>query len=238
MKSFNVMRRSIRWTWTTTGIALVFAVTASAPWWLVKIPAFGELPSNLIGDYLGGIGTYMSSVTTIFMLYLVWSSERRDDRKAAFMSSLMVLLQLHVAERQRLLDSHKNGGYFQWFWESSIHLLLATSDTASRRQKAEAIYDQHYDKVASWFLSVLRVIRFIEDSDQPENEKHEAMKLFRLFCEREEQRALFVLLFMKDDRAESPRLLLKHEFFKYAGFKEYVELSNLWATVPNGWKNM
>ena len=82
---------------------------------------------------------------------------------------------------------------------------------------------------------MLRVLRYIEDSGQSENEKDEAMKLFRLFCEREEQRALFLLLFMKDSTAESPKLLLKHSFFRHAGFKEDPKLSALWEQRLEGW---
>jgi hypothetical protein len=190
---------------------------------------------NEVGDYLGGIAGFMSSTITVVLLYFVWSSERKDDRKATFMTSLMVLLEIHVEERERLLAKKSDDSYFKWFWTRSIDRLLACNDPQSRMLEAKRLYDERYNEVASWFLSVLRVIRFIEDSGQPENEKHEAMKLFRLFCEREEQRALFLLLFTKDSTAESPILLLKHSFFEHAGFKEDPKLSALWEQRLEGW---
>lgn len=219
-------------------VLLGFAIASlllAAPWWLLSLGLFDGMKPNEVGDYLGGIAGFVSSTITVILVYLVWVSERKDDRKTTFYSSLMTLLQIHVAERQRLLDKYTVAGFFQRFWQSNVTRLLSEHQESARRSVANRVYDEHYDDVASWFLSVLRVLRYIEDSGQSENEKHEAMKLFRLFCEREEQRALFLLLFTKDSTAESPKLLLKHSFFKYAGFKEDSRLSALWEQRLEGW---
>ena len=216
------------------GVAIA-SLLFTAPWWLLSFGCFGSMSRNEVGDYLGGIAGFMSSTITVVLLYFVWSSERKDDRKATFMTSLMVLLEIHVEERERLLAKKSDDSYFKWFWTNHIHHLLICTDIVARKKEAEKIYSEQYNHVASWFLSVLRVIRFIEDSDQPESDKHEAMKLFRLFCEREEQRALFLLLFTKDSTAESPILLLKHSFFEHAGFKEDPKLSALWEQRLEGW---
>ncbi len=219
-------------------VLLGFAIASllfTAPWWLLSLGLFDGMKPNEVGDYLGGIAGFVSSTITVVLLYFVWSSERKDDRKATFMTSLMVLLEIHVEERERLLAKKSDDSYFKWFWTNHIHHLLICTDIVARKKEAEKIYSEQYNHVASWFLSVLRVIRFIEDSDQPESDKHEAMKLFRLFCEREEQRALFLLLFTKDSTAESPILLLKHSFFEHAGFKEDPKLSALWEQRLEGW---
>lgn len=240
-ESFTVISDRVRSLAANAAVKVLFgfaiaSLLFTAPWWLLSFGIFDGMPPNEVGDYLGGIAGFVSSTITVVLLYVVWNSERKDDRKATFMTSLMVLLEMHVEERERLLAKKSDDSYFKWFWTVNIKRLLARNDPQTRMLEAKRLYVERYNEVASWFLSVLRVLRYIEDSGQPENEKHDAMKLFRLFCEREEQRALFLLLFMKDDSAESPRLLLKHEFFKYAGFQESTELNSLWEHRLEGWK--
>lgn len=217
-------------------VIVIVILLYTAPWWLLSIGLFDAMRPNEVGDYLGGIAGFVSSTITIVLLYIVWSTERKDDRKAGFNTSLMVLLEMHVDERERLLARRNDGSYFKWFWENNIDRILNNRNSENRVNEAKCLYDERYHEVASWFLSVLRVVRYIEDSKQGEADKHEAMKLFRLFCEREEQRSLFLLLFMKESNAESPKLLLKHDFFKYAGFKENTRLSSLWDQRLDGWR--
>lgn len=214
---------------------LVLLVAVTTPWWLVKIPLFGNLQPNEIGDYVGGIGGFVTSIVTMILVYMVWTSEREDDRKTTFKAGLMTLLQLHVDERQRVLGKNGQQNCFRWFWMNSIDRLLNAAGPDERMAEAEKVYNAYYDHVASWFLSVLRVIRYIQDSEMSDVEKHNAMKLFRLFCEREEQRALYLLLFTKDETAESPRILLKHDFFKHGRFTESEKLVRLQAMQPAGW---
>ncbi|MFN4909177.1 MAG: hypothetical protein ACK5H0_09135 [Bacteroidota bacterium] len=114
---------------------------------------------NEVGDFLGGIAEFVSSTITVILVDMVWVSERKDDRNAAFMTSFMVLLEIHVAETERVLTRTLDDSYYRWFWTVNFNWLIACKDPQTRMLEAKRLFDECYNEIASCFVPALRLLR-------------------------------------------------------------------------------
>lgn len=205
----------------------------------ITMALYGEAGMELheLGDFVGGTANYLASIVTILVLVYVFVAERTDDRRAAFDDGLMILLKMHIDERTHVLSRKVDGSYFKWLWTNNIDNVLAASDHEKRRNQINDVFEDRYAEIASWYLSVMRVVSYISSSGENQESKTRAMKMFRLTCEREEQRALLLLLFMKDAKSPTSKYLFEHDFFLFAQLAKDSRLAQLKSEVPAEWLN-
>lgn len=216
-------------------VAAAFGLYLCLPFVIVALPPLTVLSWNETGDFLGGVSNYLVNIVTLVLLALVWKSEREDDREAVFINGLMTLIQLHAQERSAMQKESANN-VFREIWASSIETIVSAKSHDERVACIRDLYEDNYHLLAYWYLSMYRLANYIRTSDQSDEIKVQAMKLFRLSCEREEQRLFFILLLMREESAQTPSTFFRYDFFKFANLQSDPQFALLWEQIPAPWK--
>lgn len=223
-------------------VIVIIAVVLSfifAPGIVFQIGKVFELSlTGDFGDYVGGVSSWLTQAITIALLIVIWRSERSDDREAAFSDGLLRLLDLYVKERDRLDSAREEGQshYFAWLVANQAPRMAACVSPSDKGKLAAKIVEEQYGWIARWRLSLFRLVMFVQNAKVSEEAKQNAMKLIRASCERDEQRAFFILLHERHEASHTATQFLKSGFFEYAQLPQNAALSKIRAGTYESWK--
>ncbi|MBS1561001.1 MAG: hypothetical protein JSS89_05310 [Bacteroidetes bacterium] len=189
---------------------------------LLQMSLFADLTAEergAIGDYVGGITSVIGSIATLIALLIIWQSERQDDREQRFMDTFMKLLEQYRAEIEwlRTQNGKPEGELFQVFVDQMrSHLRSVDTIDQVREIMRKQVYDDYSDLLQSWLLAVNRTVMYVMESSVDHESKKAAMKLFRASLGRGESRALYLVLFSKEEGSQTASFLLQHKAFMFS----------------------
>ena len=223
---------------------LRFALTAFllfllAPGMIYLIsPVLGLRVDSHFGDYVGGVSSWLTQAVTVALLIMIWRTERNDDRKAAFSDGLLRLIELYVKERDRLDTARLSCETHFFAWIVAIHAprMAACVTPAQKHELAISILEEQYRWLARWRLSLFRLAMYVSDAKVSEEAKQHAMKLIRASCERDEQRAFFLLLHERHETSHTAKQFIESDFFAYAQIAQDVHLQAIKNGTYESWK--
>lgn len=192
-----------------------------------------KLQDGAVGDYLGGVSSWAIQAITVGLLFAIWRSERNDDRATAFNDGLLRLIELYVAERDRVnqLRPGEQNGYFAYNINQRIGDFESAATREERQDLARQWIDEHYREINVWRLSLFRVPMFVREAQVGDEEKRAAMKLLRVSCDRYEQQVFFLLLHEREESSATAMHFFEHKFFQFAGIKKNPQLMALWEAM-------
>lgn len=219
--------------------AVLFFIVA--PWIVFQIcNSIGVSLDDGFGDFVGGVSSWLTQAITVSLLIVIWISERSDGRETAFSDGLLRLVDLYVKERDRLDTARKEGEshYFAWLVANQAPRMAACSSPSDKCALATSILEEQYFWIARWRLSLFRLAMFIDDSKVSDDAKRRAMKIIRASCERDEQRAFFILLHERNETSRTAIQFLKSGFFDYAQLSQNADLAKIKMGTYESWKRL